>query len=117
MMNSAGNLLGGLLQHVVSVPPGDGGKGDGPGTVTDVLDEVGSFLDDFVETFKFAPLRKVFFLTTAAQVSTPAAYLKRASSITCLALSARIVSKSRAFNARKGKWIIMAIAGDCHPQR
>ena len=116
-MDSAGNLLGGLLQHVVSMPPGDGDKGDGLGVVTDVLDEVGSFLDDFVETFKFAPLRKVFFPTAAAQVRTPAAHLERASSVTCLALSARIVSKSRAFNAKKEKWIIMAIAGDCHPRR
>ena len=55
-MDLAGNSLGGLLQHVVSVPPRDGDEGNGLGVVTDLLDEVGGFLDDFVETL-FAPLR------------------------------------------------------------
>jgi len=47
--------VGGLLQHVVPVPSGDGDKGDGLGVVSDLFDEVGGFLDDFVETF-LAPL-------------------------------------------------------------
>ena len=42
--------LGGLLQHVVAVPAGDGDEGDGLGVVADLLDEVGGFLNDFVET-------------------------------------------------------------------
>ena len=49
------NSLGGLLQHVVSVPSRDGDEGDGLGIVTDLLDEVGGFFDDFVETL-LAPL-------------------------------------------------------------
>jgi len=49
------NSLGGLLQHVVSVPSRDGDEGDGLGVVADLFDEVGSFLDDFVETL-LAPL-------------------------------------------------------------
>ena len=44
------NLLGGLLQHIVSVPSGDGDEGDGLGVVSNLLDEVGGFLDNFVET-------------------------------------------------------------------
>lgn len=42
--------VGGLLQHVVSVPSGDGHEGDSLGVVADLLDEVGGLLDDFVET-------------------------------------------------------------------
>ena len=38
------------LQHVVSVPSGDGDEGDGRGIVTDLLDVVGDFLLDFLET-------------------------------------------------------------------
>jgi len=49
------NLLGGLLQHVVSVPPGDGDEGDALGVVSNLFDEVGGFLDNFVETL-LAPL-------------------------------------------------------------
>ena len=48
-------ILAGLLQHVVSVPSRDGDEGDGLGVVTDLLDEGGGFLDDFVETV-LAPL-------------------------------------------------------------
>ena len=44
------NVLGGLLQHVVTVPARDGHEGDGLGVVADLLDEGGGFLDDFVET-------------------------------------------------------------------
>ena len=44
------DLLGGLLQHVVTVPARDGHEGDGLGVVADLLDEGGGFLDDFVET-------------------------------------------------------------------
>ena len=43
------SLLG-LLQHVVTVPARDGDEGDSLGVVTDLLDEGGGFLDDFVET-------------------------------------------------------------------
>ena len=50
------NLLGRLLQHVVSVPSRDGDEGDGLGVVADLFDEVGGFFDDFVETL-LAPLR------------------------------------------------------------
>jgi len=47
--------VGGLLQHVVAVPAGDGNEGDGLGVVADLLDEGRGFLDDFVETV-LAPL-------------------------------------------------------------
>jgi len=50
------NSLGGLLQHVISVPSRDGDEGNGLRVVTDLFDEVGGFFDDFVETL-FAPLR------------------------------------------------------------
>jgi len=39
----------GTLQHVVSVPSRDGDEGDSLGIVSDLLDEVGGLLDDFVE--------------------------------------------------------------------
>ena len=48
------SLLG-LLQHVVTVPARDGDEGDLLGVVTDLLDEVGGFLDNFVEPV-LAPL-------------------------------------------------------------
>lgn len=44
-----GHLLGGL-DHVVTVPAGDGDEGNGLGVVADLLDEVGGLLDDFVES-------------------------------------------------------------------
>ena len=47
--------LGGLLQHVVAVPARDGHESDGLRVVTDLLDEGGRLLDDFVETV-LAPL-------------------------------------------------------------
>lgn len=47
--------VGGLLQHVVSVPSGDGDEGNGLGVVSDLLDETGSLLDDFVVSV-FGPL-------------------------------------------------------------
>ena len=50
------NSLGRLLQHVVSVPSGDGNEGDGLGVVSDLLNEVGGFLDNFIETL-LAPLQ------------------------------------------------------------
>jgi len=40
--------LGGGLQHVVSVPSGDGDEGNGNGVVTDLLDVAGNFLLDFL---------------------------------------------------------------------
>jgi len=40
--------VGRLLQHVVSVPAGDGNEGNGLGVESDLLDEVGSLLDDFL---------------------------------------------------------------------
>jgi hypothetical protein len=42
--------LGGLLEHVVTVPARDGDEGNRLGVVADLLDEVGRLLDDFVET-------------------------------------------------------------------
>ena len=42
--------LGGLLQHVVAVPARDGDESDRLGVVTDLLNEGGGLLDDFVET-------------------------------------------------------------------
>jgi hypothetical protein len=47
--------VGGLLEHVVTVPSGDGDEGNLLGVVTDLLDEVGNFILDFVE----AVLREV----------------------------------------------------------
>ena len=44
------DILGGLLQHVITVPAGDGDEGDSLGVVADLLDEGRSFLDNFVET-------------------------------------------------------------------
>ena len=40
--------VGRVLQHVVSVPSGDGDEGNRLGVVTDLLDESGSLLDDFL---------------------------------------------------------------------
>ena len=54
--NDVGYLLGGLLQHVVSVPSGDGDEGNGLGVVSDLLDETGGLLDDFVVSVT-GPLR------------------------------------------------------------
>ena len=48
--------LCGLLQHVVTVPAGDGDEGDGLGVVADLLDEGGGLLHDLVEAV-LAPLR------------------------------------------------------------
>ena len=42
--------LGGLLQHVVTVPARDRHEWNGLGVVTDLLDEVGGLLDDLVES-------------------------------------------------------------------
>lgn len=47
--------VGGFLQHVVSVPTRDGDEGNGLGVVSDLLDETGSLLDDFVVSV-FGPL-------------------------------------------------------------
>ena len=55
LVESAKNSLGGLLQHIISVPSRDGDEGNGLGVVTNLFDEVGGFLDDFVETL-LAPL-------------------------------------------------------------
>ena len=44
------HILGGLLQHVVSVPSGDGYESNSLGVVTNLLNEVGNFLYNFVET-------------------------------------------------------------------
>lgn len=46
----AENLLGGLLNHVVTVPAGDGDESNLLGVEADLLDEVGRLLDDFVES-------------------------------------------------------------------
>lgn len=42
--------VGGGSQHVVTVETRDGHEGNGLGVVADLLDEVGSLLDDFLET-------------------------------------------------------------------
>ena len=42
--------VGGVIDHVVTVESGDGNEGDGLGVVADLLDEVGSLLDDFLVT-------------------------------------------------------------------
>ena len=42
--------IGGDVDHVVTVEAGDGDEGDGLWVVADLLDEVGSLLDDFLET-------------------------------------------------------------------
>lgn len=42
--------LGGGFQHVVTVPAGDGDEGNGLGVVTNLFDEGGRLLNDFVET-------------------------------------------------------------------
>ena len=39
-----------LTKHVVSVPSRDGNKRDSLGVVSDLLDETGNLLDDFVES-------------------------------------------------------------------
>ena len=50
-----GNSLGGLLQHVVSMPARNWDEGNSFGVVTNLLDKVGGFLDNFMETV-LAPL-------------------------------------------------------------
>merc|ERR1712088_1028148 len=42
--------VGGLLDHVITVPAGDGDEGNGLGVVTDLLDVVGDLLGDFLES-------------------------------------------------------------------
>jgi hypothetical protein len=44
------NRLGGLLQHVITVPARYGYEGNSLRVITDLLDESGGFLDDFVES-------------------------------------------------------------------
>ena len=51
------HILGGLLEHVVAVPAGDGDERNSLGVVTDLLDEGGRLLDDFVETV-LGPLKQ-----------------------------------------------------------
>jgi hypothetical protein len=42
--------VGGSFNHVVTVPTGDGDERNSLGIVTDLLDKVGNFLDDFFVT-------------------------------------------------------------------
>jgi hypothetical protein len=42
--------VGGVVDHVVTVESGDGDEGDSLGVVSDLLDEVGSLLDDLLVT-------------------------------------------------------------------
>jgi hypothetical protein len=42
--------VGGWLDHVITVPAGDGDEGDGLGVVADLLDVVGDLTGDFLET-------------------------------------------------------------------
>ena len=51
------HILGGLLEHVVAVPAGDGDERNSLGVVTDLLDEGGRLLDDFVEAV-LGPLKQ-----------------------------------------------------------
>ena len=51
-------LLGGLLQHVVTMPPRDGHESDSLGVVADLLNEGRGFLDNFVEAV-LAPLLEI----------------------------------------------------------
>ena len=51
------NRLGGLLQHVISVPARYGHKGNSLRVITNLLNESGGFLDNFVESV-FTPLWK-----------------------------------------------------------
>ena len=44
-----------LLQHVVTMPTRNGHEGNGLGVITNLFDESGGFLDDFVESV-LAPL-------------------------------------------------------------
>lgn len=48
--NPSQHSLGGLLNHVVSVPSRDGDKGNSLGVVSDLLDEARSLLDDLLES-------------------------------------------------------------------
>ncbi len=41
--------VGGVIDHVITIETGDGHEGDGLGVVSNLLDEVGGFLDDLVE--------------------------------------------------------------------
>lgn len=50
--------VGGLDNHVVTVPARDGDEGNSLGVVTNLLNEAGGFLDDFVESV-LAPLSRV----------------------------------------------------------
>jgi hypothetical protein len=52
------NRLGGLLQHVITMPTRDGHEGNSLGVVSHFFDEVRGFLDDFVESV-LAPLWKI----------------------------------------------------------
>ena len=48
----------GFLQHVVTMPTRDWHEGNSLGVVSDLFNEVGGFLDNFVESI-LAPLRKI----------------------------------------------------------
>ena len=56
LCDQQGASLGGFFQHVVSVPSRDGDESNSLGVVTDLFDEVGGLLDDFIETL-LTPLR------------------------------------------------------------
>ena len=47
-----------LLQHVVTMPTRNGHEGNGLGVITNLFDEGGGFLDDFVESV-LTPLWKI----------------------------------------------------------
>jgi hypothetical protein len=45
----SGNVLAGFLQHIVTMPSGDGDKRYGLGVVADLLNKVRRLLDNFVK--------------------------------------------------------------------
>ena len=59
--------VGGRVNHVVAVEAGDGDEGNVLGVVADLLDEVGRFLDDFVETV-LGPLGRVHLVDGANEL-------------------------------------------------
>jgi hypothetical protein len=62
------NLLCRLLDHVVTVPSRDGDESDSLGVIADLLDEVGGFLDDFLESL-LRPLGSVHLVDSNDELS------------------------------------------------
>jgi len=60
--------VGGGLNHVVTVPSRDRNESNSLGVVTNLLDEVGSLLDNFIET-RFSPLNRVHLVDSNNKLS------------------------------------------------